>query len=171
MKTSGTGVFNENYRAELVAIHASLTHAHTSLPTLPARALHLYTDSLSSIQAIRRALYSPQSSVRKLHTGLVTEIAELILLRARNNLHTHIHKVKSHVGIEGNELADKHAKKAAELAVTAHNFGYWNYEGRQETISHYWAYTMDVSSPNADPSSPEPPGPLSYATCATLTTT
>ena len=100
VKISRTGIFNENYRAELVAIHASLTHAQA----LPDRSLHLYTDSLSSIQAIRRAIYHPQLAVRKLHTGIVTEIAELISLRASNKLHTHIHKVKSHVGVDGNEL-------------------------------------------------------------------
>ena len=71
MKPSNSGIFNENYRAELVPLHGALTHQNTLDETdLHPTAIHIYTDSLSSMQAVKRAIFNPQHNERKLHTIL-----------------------------------------------------------------------------------------------------
>ncbi len=66
-----------------------------------------------SIQLINRILRRPgkETGVRK---DLLLRITKLILDMARDGRQTSILKVKSHIGIAGNEAADKAAKKAAD---------------------------------------------------------
>jgi ribonuclease HI len=148
VKPSGPGIFNENHRAELVAILASLTD-DACMDENP-HAVHIYTDSLASIHAIHNAIFRPQRVHRKLHSDLVGEIARLIINRAAVGSHTHMHKVKSHVGIEGNEIADSTAKAAAQLAATAHAFGEWDYAGLRETVPPYWIATVPTTDANPE---------------------
>ena len=114
IRPSSAGVFNENYRAELVPIHAALLH-HAALFPLdaPPSAVHIYTDSLSSMQALANAVFRPHVNRRKLHNDLLSDIARLILARSAAGLHTHFHKVKAHASVDGNECADAAAKDAA----------------------------------------------------------
>ena len=62
---------------------------------------------------------------------LVTEIAKLILYRLQLNLRTTIIKVKSHIGIQGNEMADQLANAArqqdqCQLSISLGNHAFNN---------------------------------------------
>ena len=152
-KPSTAGVFNENYRAELVAIHAALEHAQNPNEST---AMHIYTDSLASIHSISKAVFYPQLAKRKLHAQLVMAIANIIIGRAKNGLHTHLHKVKAHAGIEGNENADVAAKQACTLSAQGHNFeSHRDYSERLQTVPGFWT---SVLSP--DPGRPPAPALL-----------
>jgi hypothetical protein len=73
----------------------------------------IFTDSQVSIQLLNRILRRPGKETG-VHKDLLLSIAKLILDRARNGRKTSILKVKSHIGIAGNEAADKAAKRAAD---------------------------------------------------------
>ena len=141
VRPSGPGVFNENYRAELVPIHAVLMH-HAALTSSddPPLAVHIYTDSLSSLQALANAIFRPHTTRRKLHSDLLNDIARLVLARSNSGLHTHFHKVKAHASVEGNEHADAAAKRAARLVGTSHRFDcldYVEFSGYTSQTIHY----------------------------------
>jgi ribonuclease HI len=154
LKPSRPGVFNENYRAELVGIHAALLHANARNASEPC-AVHVYTDSLSSIQAIKQAIFNPHNVRRKLHFDLVGEIARIIIRRSQSRLHTHLHKVKSHADVEGNERADTAAKEAAQLSVTSTDFGSLDYCGYRETIPEYWMTAVPIRDSDDPPDESE----------------
>ena len=150
LKPAKPGLFNENYRAELVPIHGALSHDDCDAAiTQPQRAKHIYTDSLAAIHAIRSALFKPHNVKRKLHHDIVQDIASLIKIRAHKGLHTHIHKVKAHANVLGNEIADRGAKEAARLSVTDHPFEHMDYSGYKLTIPPYWAFTTNIAGDEA----------------------
>ena len=97
-------------RAELSAILHALTHHEVGDPW---EELHIYTDSLCSIYMIRRILDTPWTLRESKHYDLLRRILDALHTRAQAGGHTHIYKVKSHNGVEGNEKADTGAKKAA----------------------------------------------------------
>lgn len=96
-------------RAELSGIHQALAHERSNL----ADALHIYTDSLCSLSLIRRMITSPWTLRDCKHLYLLNDILNTIRTRSENGQRTSFHKVKSHVGVRGNEEADKTANKAA----------------------------------------------------------
>ena len=109
-------------------------------------ALHIYTDSLASIQAVKNAISHPHKHKRKLHSDLVGDVANLIICRAKLKQHTHLHKVKSHYDVDGNEHADKDVKEAVELDVTAHAFGPRNdYPEHHHDVPTYWMTALTPS--------------------------
>ena len=72
MKPSNPGIFNENYRAELVPLHGAFTHQNTLDETDPhSTAIHINTDSLSSMQAVKSAIVTPHQNERKLHHDII----------------------------------------------------------------------------------------------------
>ena len=73
-------------------------------PCLPS--ITVFTDSLASIYLILRSLHTPRSLFENKHAPLILHIRSLLLARSRLGYHTNIHKVISHTGITGNELAD-----------------------------------------------------------------
>ena len=105
---NGEGYTNTINRAELSAIHQALHAADTG------DSLHLYTDSLCSIHLIRRMLDSPWTLTECKHEKMLQSIVEILRQRAEAGATTHMHKVRSHVGIMGNEKADEAAKLAAQ---------------------------------------------------------
>ncbi|KAL3158306.1 hypothetical protein ABBQ38_010550 [Trebouxia sp. C0009 RCD-2024] len=64
-------------------------------------------------------LRQPSATVDDWHRPLVAEIVRLILQRPRAGVDPSIVKVKSHTGMNGNEMADKLANEAAEASSTA----------------------------------------------------
>lgn len=88
-------------RAELAAIHTAVSHGCTNIAT----------DSLSSIYQIQRYALRPQDMQEHRHQRLIGSIIEII----KSSQHPiHIYKVKSHIGIVGNEIADEIAVSVAK---------------------------------------------------------
>ena len=115
---------NTVFRAELVGIHEAICHFSER------ERLYVLSDCASAIQAVDAAVRRPHERGYHHHRPLLHAIAQGILERDRSGKHTVIHKVRAHVGIEGNELADWHAKFAAkhplgteEFPVKAHTLG------------------------------------------------
>jgi ribonuclease HI len=95
-------------RAELSAIAFALGRA------APADDVTIATDSLSSLQAIRKALNKPHRITRHRSAKLLQQIAQLLQRRHAAGGKTHLCKVKSHSDIKGNEEADTLAKSAVD---------------------------------------------------------
>ena len=60
-------------------------------------------------------MHKPERHQDQLHTELLHQIASVLWHRTQHEVKTSILKVKSHVGIEGNELADAAAKAASRI--------------------------------------------------------
>ena len=108
IRPTGHGVTNTINRGELSAIY----HVLADLSD-PDEDVLIFTDSQVSIQLINRILRRPCQETG-VHRDLLIRIAEKILSRAQGGRRTSIHKVQSHIGITGNEAADRAAKDAAE---------------------------------------------------------
>jgi RNase H len=124
-----SGVFT----SELTAIHYALVHIKTHSP---GRYIIL-TDSLSSVYALESRIISP-----KVH--------ELVYQCKLNEIgyEISIAWIPSHVGIGGNERADRLAKSAAIGVRTLfhwRNFVCW-WSGRKSGIKETWAGLRTQSS-------------------------
>jgi hypothetical protein len=84
---------------------ASLTYAKTE------RVVNIATDSLGSIRQVFKANTRPQDLQEHRHLSLITSIADKVASHART---IHLWKVKSHIGIVGNEHADCAAGQVAK---------------------------------------------------------
>ena len=80
----------------------------------------LATDSQAIMHLISRELHCPDKNLECKHRKLVQAIVGKLLHRARAGLQTSIVKVKSHIGIEGNERAHKLANQAARSPQEEH---------------------------------------------------
>ena len=94
-------------RAELAGLHAALAHVQY-LPTPVA----IFCDSLAALYETQRVVHMPHTLLTHKHYPMLSSIRSLVLTRARLSLPTHIQKVKSHIGIYGNEQADAGASYA-----------------------------------------------------------
>jgi ribonuclease HI len=81
--------------------------------------LHIYTDSLASLQLIRKTLREPYLLRESKHLDILRNIRSRILHRARMGLRTCLYKVKSHSGVHGNTAADSAAVAVATGEVEA----------------------------------------------------
>ena len=95
-------------RAELSGIRQAITHS------VSANTLHIYTDSSCSLHLIRRILNRPWTLRDSKHFAILNDTLEALKDRADRGQTTHFHKVRSHTGVAGNEMADKGAVRAAK---------------------------------------------------------
>jgi ribonuclease HI len=96
-------------RAELIAIHTSLTTFENH------EWIGIFTDSLSSLQAIRHQ--HAHLGIRNArdyhhHTTLIESIVDLLEARKMAGRRTTLHKIRAHTDIRGKDLADAAAKMA-----------------------------------------------------------
>ena len=140
---TGEAECNTGFRAELVGIHSSLCAFE--------KAEHRYvlSDCASAIQAVEASLLRPHEKGYHHHRPLLQAICHGIADTDRRGWHTVIRKVRAHVGIEGNELAEWHAKFAAknplgteEYHVKVHTLG------AVPTRPSYWLF-YDPAKPAA----------------------
>ena len=96
-------------RAELSAISVAMEEAAKHMPT--DGALHIATDSLGCIRQVFKANTRPQDMLEHRHFALIRHIASSVASHAGI---VHLWKVKSHIGIVGNEEADQAAGRVAK---------------------------------------------------------
>jgi ribonuclease HI len=96
-------------RADMEAIHRALiTFASHDW-------IEIFTDSLSSLQAIRRHNTNPGTSSSlhyHCHMLLLGSITDLLETKRSAGIRTTLHKIRAHTNIRGNDLADAAAKLA-----------------------------------------------------------
>ncbi|HSG19607.1 MAG TPA: RNase H family protein [Burkholderiaceae bacterium] len=122
----GLGCTLTNNRAELVAIQVAIDLCPLHEP------LTIYTDSACSIFSLRKMLNTPRRLRECKHRELLEIITQTLVDRAQAGGTTRLLKVRSHTGIEGNEVADRLAKQALtqwdwrrEDGEQAHAGSYW----------------------------------------------
>ena len=76
--------------------------------------LVIATDSAFAMQSINQHLQNPKAHRYHKHKNLFHAITKQLLMRAEKQQHTSIVKVKSHIQIMGNEMADALAVEACE---------------------------------------------------------
>ena len=106
-----TGVANTIQRAELVGIFKALQVDHAGSN------LMICTDSLASmymIDKLDKHMRCPSLHKKCKHEELLSLIVEALARKAREGVHVQLLKVKSHIGIEGNEKADALAHEACK---------------------------------------------------------
>jgi ribonuclease HI len=107
--TGHAGQLNTVPKAEGTAILAALQQ-------IPAETdVTILTDSLTFIQMLQSMLHNPTRYRVHKHKHLIKRIVNLLLSRTGS---TTFYKVRAHVGVAGNELADKAAKIAAEAQTS-----------------------------------------------------
>ena len=121
-------------RAELSAI----SYALSSVPL--TESITIATDSLSSLQAIRKTLNRPHRVADHRHEHLLRKIARQLQARNTAGSTTRLCKVRAHTGIVGNEAADKLAKAAVEDNCSAPEVS----NPREAVHRFAWATTDDA---------------------------
>ena len=93
------------FQAELVAILLALSHAHETLGNNVGRNIHIFSDSVSALQALQQ---KQQRDNFELLSAIHHQMAHL----HREGANIHLHWVPGHVGVTGNERADTAARLA-----------------------------------------------------------
>lgn len=103
------GHFCSNYAAELIGIETATTHLLKSFQETPnqARDTVIFTDSLSALQAIDN---NPAEE-----REIITIASQINNMTAKYGIRIIIQWIPSHIGLAGNEQADRLAKKGAHL--------------------------------------------------------
>jgi len=126
-------MLNTINRAELVALLIALKHCRPGVTESRA------TDWKCSVQKIGIHLRSPSSTVDDCHRPLLEAIGHELMQRAQAGDETILLKVKSHIGIHGNEMADKLANEAADECCMGRHFDYdLSNDYTQSLRDKYW---------------------------------
>jgi len=114
-------------RAELVPIQEAIDRGYT----------HIATDSLTSMYQIKKAIYRPQDIKEHRHVSLLQGIAGTIQQQGRI---IHIYKVKSHIGIIGNERADTFATSVASASAALTPYDITVTDPSNNRNHEHWVY-------------------------------
>jgi len=108
IRPSRSGPVHTINRAELIALLYALCHwqGHSDLV--------IATDSAFAMQSIKEHLQNPEAHKHNKHKNLFRAIIKQLLTRAQRQQNTSIVKVKSHIQIRGNEIADALAVEATK---------------------------------------------------------
>ena len=123
INATGQEELNTILRAELAAIHQALIEFRD------IRTFKCLIDSLTSLQQLQTVLTRPEEVSYYPHHVLLHAIVEEIVARDTKGFVTHIMKVRAHVGVRGNELADAAAKSAIANKDPGH---------QSKVLSHSW---------------------------------
>ena len=111
------------FQAELFAIERSLIHAIQK----QFKSITICTDSLSSILAIENFTN---------HNYLAAKVRKIICEIKAKGINIELKWVRGHVGITGNEQADKMAKNAAMMSVSDYNYQRMNIKTQKRKIKN-----------------------------------
>jgi ribonuclease HI len=121
-------------RAELAAIDVALKEALQNTASPPE--IHIATDSLASIYQIRRANTRPQDQKEHRHLKIIEGIAGAI---SSSTSIVHLWKVRSHIGIVGNEIADETAVAVSSGQILDGDLSPYDTASNNRD-SMYWIY-------------------------------
>ena len=92
-------ILHSNARATIQSIYVALQECRPDHDEVIA------TDSKCSMDKIAKHMRDPTLTVNDIHRPMLQAITELLVQRASNSVKTTLMKVKSHIGIQGNEQA------------------------------------------------------------------
>ena len=112
VQPEGRGLTNTTNRAEISSVHQALKAAlnETTMPEI----LTVYTDSQCAMSLIRKQLIGTHKHYVTVHKALLDETVRTITKLVEAGCKVIMRKVKSHIGVEGNEKADGIAVKTAK---------------------------------------------------------
>jgi ribonuclease HI len=145
-KPTDSGIWNPllkiNIPQKLIGLqnilHAEISTMHHTLQTLtqefPNELAHIFTDSLNSLYLINTQIKHPTQLKNHPDKTILESIINMLKNRTAT---THLHKVRAHTNIIGNEEADKLAKEGRKIVLvsdipfhpheSAHSTPYWWY--------------------------------------------
>lgn len=103
------------FQAELAAIYLALSHAHETLGNSERRDFHIFSDSVSALQAL-------QQRQKRDNVELLSAIHHQMAHLHRDGANINLHWIPGHVGVAGNERADTAARRAAAEDVISLEF-------------------------------------------------
>ena len=109
VRSNMPGMLNMITRAELAAIVVALRECRPECDEI--------TDSKCSMDKIAMHLRHPNMTVNDPHRPMLEASVQLLVHRACDAQYTRLMKVKSHIGVDGNEHADMLANETAELVA------------------------------------------------------
>jgi ribonuclease HI len=117
------------FRAKISAIHHTLQIPTQEFPTEPA---YIFTDSLNSLYFINTQIKHPIQQNNHPDKTILASIVNML----KNRIATiHLHKIRAHTNILGNEEADKLAKEGSKIVLVS-DIPYQPYESAHSTP--YW---------------------------------